>query len=259
MYKVCLTNDDGPRSEGMLKLAEVLNEVVELIVVVPDAQRSATGKSLTLKRPIRITEKHDRNGYQFVSHDGAPADSVILAQAFYEDIDLVISGINSGANVGYQSMLTSGTVGAAFEAAIRGLPAIAVSRQAIPSDWFGATGSNGDCERMCEITKDLVMKVLKKGMPEGIDMLNLNFPRNLADNSKIVVTIPTIVRMHNEVEKRTDPNGRPYYWYLGIERNPQPKSDAYEVFVNGNVSISPVILNWIGEREVKKLEEFMND
>ncbi|OLS30807.1 MAG: 5'-nucleotidase SurE1 [Candidatus Thorarchaeota archaeon AB_25] len=259
MYKVCLTNDDGPRSEGMLKLAEVLNEVVELIVVVPDAQRSATGKSLTLKRPIRITEKHDRNGYQFVSHDGAPADSVILAQAFYEDIDLVISGINSGANVGYQSMLTSGTVGAAFEAAIRGLPAIAVSRQAIPSDWFGATGSNGDCERMCEITKDLVMKVLKKGMPEGIDMLNLNFPRNLADNSKIVVTIPTIVRMHNEVEKRTDPNGRPYYWYLGIERDPQPKSDAYEVFVNGNVSISPVILNWIGEREVKKLEEFMND
>jgi len=243
----------------MLKLAEVLNEVVELIVVVPDAQRSATGKSLTLKRPIRITEKHDRNGYQFVSHDGAPADSVILAQAFYEDIDLVISGINSGANVGYQSMLTSGTVGAAFEAAIRGLPAIAVSRQAIPSDWFGATGSNGDCERMCEITKDLVMKVLKKGMPEGIDMLNLNFPRNLADNSKIVVTIPTIVRMHNEVEKRTDPNGRPYYWYLGIERDPQPKSDAYEVFVNGNVSISPVILNWIGEREVKKLEEFMND
>jgi len=259
VYKVCLTNDDGPRSEGMLKLAEVLNEVVELIVVVPDAQRSATGKSLTLKRPIRITEKHDRNGYQFVSHDGAPADSVILAQAFYEDIDLVISGINSGANVGYQSMLTSGTVGAAFEAAIRGLPAIAVSRQAIPSDWFGATGSNGDCERMCEITKDLVMKVLKKGMPEGIDMLNLNFPRNLADNSKIVVTIPTIVRMHNEVEKRTDPNGRPYYWYLGIERDPQPKSDAYEVFVNGNVSISPVILNWIGEREVKKLEEFMND
>jgi 5'-nucleotidase len=212
-----------------------------------------------LKRPIRITEKHDKFGYQFVSHDGAPADSVILAQAFYEDIDLVISGINSGANVGYQSMLTSGTVGAAFEAAIRGLPAIAVSRQAIPSDWFGATGANGECEKMCKITKDLVMKVLQKGMPEGIDMLNLNFPRNLADNSKVVVTIPTKIRMHNEVEKRTDPNGRPYYWYLGIEKDPQPKSDAYEVFVNGNISISPVILNWIGAREVKKLEEFMKN
>ena len=259
MYKVCLTNDDGPRSEGMLKLAEVLSEVVELIVVVPDGQRSATGKTLTLKRPIRITEKHEKNGYQFVSHDGAPADSVILAQAFYEDIDLLISGINSGANVGYQSMLTSGTVGAAFEAAIRGLPAIAASRQALPSDWFEATGANGDCERMCEIIKDLIMRVLEKGMPKGIDMLNLNFPSNLSDDSKLVVTIPTKVRMHNEVEKRTDPMGRPYYWYLGIERDPPPKSDAYEVFVNGNISLSPVILDWIGEDQVKKLESFMKD
>ena len=72
MYKVCLTNDDGPRSESLLKLAEAFSKTVELIVVVPDAQRSATGKSLTLKRPIRITEKHENNGYKFVSHDGAP-------------------------------------------------------------------------------------------------------------------------------------------------------------------------------------------
>ena len=259
MYKVCLTNDDGPRSEGMLKLAEVLSKVVELIVVVPDGQRSATGKTLTLKRPIRITEKHDKNGYQFVTHEGAPADSVILAQAFYDDIDLIISGINSGANVGYQSMLTSGTVGAAFEAAIRGLPAIAVSRQATPIEWFEATGADGDCERMCEMTKDLVMKVLERGMPEGIDMLNLNFPSKLTGNSELVVTIPTKVRMHNEVEERTDPNGRPYYWYLGIERDPPSKSDAHEVFVKGNVSLSPVILDWIGEKEVKILEEFMKD
>ena len=103
------------------------------------------------------------------------------------------------------------------------------------------------------------MKILEKGMPEGIDMLNLNFPSKLTADSKVVVTIPTKVRMHNEVEKRTDPNGRPYYWYLGIECDPPPKSDAHEVFVKGNVSISPVILNWIGEKEVKTLEEFMKD
>ncbi|MFX1560915.1 MAG: 5'/3'-nucleotidase SurE [Promethearchaeota archaeon] len=259
MYKVCLTNDDGPRSEGMLKLAEVLSKEVELIVVVPDGQRSATGKSLTLKRPIRITEKHESNGYQFVSHDGAPADSVILAQAFYDDIDFLISGINSGANVGYQSMLTSGTVGAAFEAAISGIPAIAASQQASPSDWFEATGSNGCFERVCQITKDLVLRVLEKGMPKGIDLLNLNFPRPLKEESKVVVTIPTKVRMHNEVEQRTDPNGRPYYWYLGVERDPPPKSDAYEVFVHGNISLSPVILDWIGDDQVKELEDFMKD
>ncbi|MHA2359126.1 MAG: 5'/3'-nucleotidase SurE [Candidatus Thorarchaeota archaeon] len=259
MYKVCLTNDDGPRSEGMLKLAETLNETMELIVVVPDGQRSATGKSLTLKRPIRITEKHEKRGYQFVSHDGAPADSVILAQAFYDDIDLVISGINSGANVGYQSMLTSGTVGAAFEAAIRGLPAIAASRQASPSEWFNSTGSDGDFDRVCKISKDLILRVLEKGMPQGIDMLNLNFPCTFADDSKVVVTKPTKIRMHNEVEERTDPHGRPYYWYLGIERDPPPKSDAHEVFVKGNVSLSPVTLDWINKNEIDTLEEFMRN
>jgi 5'-nucleotidase len=259
MYKVCLTNDDGPRSESLLKLAEAFSKTVELIVVVPDAQRSATGKSLTLKRPIRITEKHENNGYKFVSHDGAPADSVILAQAFYDDIDLVISGINSGANVGYQSILTSGTVGAAFEAAIRGLPAIAVSQEASPSDWFEATGSSEDCEKACNITIDLAMKILKKGMPQKIDILNLNFPQKITEQSKLIVTRPAKVRMHNEVEKRTDPNGRPYYWYLGIERTPQPKSDAYEVLVNSNISLSPVTLDWIGDDEIRILEDFIKD
>lgn len=243
----------------MLKLAKELSKTMELIVVVPDGQRSATGKTLTLKRPIRITERHDKNGYQFVSHDGAPADSVILAQAFFDDIDLVISGINSGANVGYQSMLTSGTVGAAFEAAIRGLPAIAASQQASPSDWFDSAGADGDFERMYQITRDLILRVLEKGMPQGIDMLNINFPSTLSEEAEVVVTKPTKVRMHNEVEERTDPHGRPYYWYLGIEKDPTIESDAHEVFVNGNISLSPVILDWIDDDDLEKLKEFMKD
>ena len=107
MYRVCLTNDDGPRSDGLLRLADKLKEDVELYVIVPDGQRSATGKALTLKRPIRITEQHNRFGYSFVSHDGFPADSVILGESFYEKIDLFLSGPNTGANVGYQSMLTT--------------------------------------------------------------------------------------------------------------------------------------------------------
>jgi 5'-nucleotidase len=90
-------------------------------------------------------------------------------------------------------------------------------------------------------------------------MLNLNFPSKLKEDSKIVVTKPTKIRMHNEVEERTDPHGRPYYWYLGIEKDPPPNSDAYEVFVNGNISLSPVILDWIDNVEIEKLEEFMED
>ena len=90
-------------------------------------------------------------------------------------------------------------------------------------------------------------------------MLNLNFPCEFTEESKVIVTKPTMVRMHNEVEERTDPNGRPYYWYLGIERDPPPKSDAHEVFVNNNISLSPVILDWIGNDEINKLKDFMKD
>jgi 5'-nucleotidase len=259
MYRVCLTNDDGPRSDGLLRLAEKLSKEVELFVIVPDGQRSATGKALTLKRPIRITEQHDKNGYSFVSHDGFPADSVILGESFYDNVDLFISGPNTGANVGYQSMLTSGTLGAAFEAAIRGIPSIAVSRQATPEEWFDAAGTKNDCEKVCDITKDLVTKVLEKGMPEGVDLLNLNFPSEISDDSKIVVTTPTRIRMHNKVERRVDPNGRPYYWYLGIEKDPPVNTDAHEVFVNKNIALSPVILEWIKDTHLDSLKQFMMD
>ncbi|MBN2228873.1 MAG: 5'/3'-nucleotidase SurE [Candidatus Thorarchaeota archaeon] len=259
MYRVCLTNDDGPRSDGLLKLAEVLSKDVELFVVVPDGQRSASGKALTLKSPIRITEQHKQNGYTFVSHDGLPADSVILAESFFENIDIFVSGPNTGANLGYQSMLTSGTVGAAFEAAIRGIPAIAVSREASPQEWFDSTGSTRECEIVCRMTKDIVMRVLDKGMPKGIDLLNLNFPCDLSDTSELVVTKPTKIRMHNKVERRVDPNGRPYFWYLGIETDPPEGTDAYEVLVKNNISLSPVIIEFIHERDIETLRKFMAD
>ena len=259
MYRVCLTNDDGPRSDGLLRLADKLKEDVELFVVVPDGQRSATGKALTLKRPIRITEQHEKYGYSFVTHDGYPADSIILGESFNSDIDLFISGPNTGANIGYQSMLTSGTVGAAFEAALRGIPSIAVSRQATPEEWFDSTGATNECEKICDITKELVMRVLEKGMPEKIDLLNLNFPSELSETSKLVITKPTKIRMHNEIERRVDPNGRPYYWYLGIEKEPLIGTDAYEVFVNRNIALSPVILEWIKDADIERLEQFMKD
>jgi 5'-nucleotidase len=259
LYRVCLTNDDGPLSDNLLNLAEALKDKVELFVVVPDGQRSASGKALTLKRPIRLTERHDKRGYHFVSHDGSPADSVILAQSFFKTIDLMISGVNTGANVGYQSILTSGTVGAALEASLRGIPAIAISQQARPEEWFNSTGANKCLEEVCRITTDLVMRILEKGMPEGIDLLNLNFPHELGPDSQLVITKPTKIRMHNELEERFDPNKMPYYWYLGIERPPKPGSDAYEVLVNHNISLTPIALDWVTEDEVNRLKEYMAD
>ena len=257
MHKVLLTNDDGPLSESMLRLADALKDHVELFVVVPDGQRSASGKALTLKRPIRVTEKHMHRGFSFVTHDGSPADSVILGQAFHKDIELVVSGINTGANVGYQSMLTSGTVGAAMEGALRGIPAIAISQQATPKEWFDSKGGNRCFKRVCEISKDLILRVLERGLPKGIDVLNLNFPSNVEENAEIKIVKPTIIRMHNEVEERIDPNGMPYYWYLGRESTPRENTDAYEVLLKGNISLTPMVIDTINEDVLSRLSEYM--
>ncbi|MCK5389520.1 MAG: hypothetical protein KAJ36_03470, partial [Candidatus Thorarchaeota archaeon] len=114
-------------------------------------------------------------------------------------------------------------------------------------------------EKVCDITKDLVMRVLEKGMPEKIDLLNLNFPSDISETSKLVITKPTKIRMHNEIERRVDPNGRPYYWYLGIEKEPRVGTDAHEVFINKNIALSPVILEWIKDADIERLEHFMKD
>ncbi|TFH01015.1 MAG: 5'/3'-nucleotidase SurE, partial [Candidatus Thorarchaeota archaeon] len=127
MPTVCLVNDDGPESKGLLRLSEALAASMNVVVVVPNGQRSGTGKALTLDRPIRITERADSKHCRFIVHDGLPADSVVLALSMIDKVDLFVSGINAGANLGYHRMLTSGTVGAALEAAIQGYPAIAVS------------------------------------------------------------------------------------------------------------------------------------
>jgi len=259
LKKIVLTNDDGPYGSGLLKLADTLAKDMELIVVVPDSQRSATGKALTFNKPIRVYEHGKKNGYRLVTHDGTPADSVPLAQEFVKGIDMFVSGINSGANIGYQSMLTSGTVGAALEAAMQGYPALAASRVVNPQEWFNPRESGHEYARECEITCNIVKRVLKKGLPEGIDALNLNFPCEIDADTSIIYTKPTIVRMSNDVERRLDPNGSPYYWLRGVEKEAAEGTDAHEVITNGNISLSPIVIESARNEDVEKLRRFMTD
>ncbi len=259
MHKICLTNDDGPVSSGLLRLAESLATHVETVIVVPDGERSASGKALTLNRPLRVKKIKNINGFEMITHDGSPADSVILASCLIEDIDLFVSGINSGANLGYQSMFTSGTVGAAMEAALMGYPAVAASLVVEPNDWFNSADKDRDYTRICEVIRDVVLKVLKKGLPEGIDALNLNFPLSISEASKVVVAKPVRVRISNELDKRIDPHQSPYYWLKGIQNDPSEDSDADVVLNKGNISLSPIIIEAASDGDVEKLREFMSD
>ncbi|TFG04867.1 5'/3'-nucleotidase SurE, partial [Candidatus Thorarchaeota archaeon] len=225
--------------------------------VVPDGQRSATGKALTLNRPLRVRDHGIDAGYRRVTHDGTPADSVVIASYFVKDVDLFISGINAGANVGYQSMLTSGTVGAAFEAALKGYPALAVSVEARPDEWFNNEGSSRDYDRICDIVRDIVDRIFEKGFPAKVDILNLNFPCKLRHDIEIETTRPTRVRLANEVVERKDPHGRTYYWLKGIEVDAPEGTDVHAILKNLNISLSPITIEGTDEEMIEQVREFI--
>ena len=259
MQTICLMNDDGPQSMGLLKLAEALADLANLIVIVPDGQRSGTGKALTLDRPIRIIERTDSERYRLIVHDGLPADSAIIASHMIEKVDVFVSGINAGANLGYHRMLTSGTVGAVVEAALQGYPAVAVSMVVSPEYWFANMKNDIDLEQICAITKGIIERVLEKGLPPGISALNVNFPATLPKEIKLIATEPTKVAVSNRLEKRTDPYGSSYYWIQGGEVESRVSGDALEVLERGNISVSPIVIEGARKEDLKNLRRFLED
>ncbi len=259
LQTICLMNDDGPQSVGMLKLADALADLANLIVIVPDGQRSGTGKALTLDRPIRIIERTDSESYKLFVHDGLPADSAIIALDQIEKVDLFVSGINAGANLGYHRMLTSGTVGAVLEAALQGYPAVAVSMVVSPEYWFANMKNDIDLEQTCTITRGIIERVLEKGLPPGISALNVNFPSKLPKRIKLVATEPTTVAVSNRLEERTDPYGSSYYWIRGGEVESRASGDAFEVLERGNISVSPIVIEGAREEDLKNLRRFLED
>ena len=125
--KILVTNDDGIYAKGLWVLAAELRKVAEVIVVAPDREQSATSSAITLHQPLRLTQvRTQMAGIKAYSIEGTPADSVILALGILDDIGIVFSGINEGINLG-DDVLLSGTVGAALQGYLRGLPSIALS------------------------------------------------------------------------------------------------------------------------------------
>ena len=238
-------------------MIDVLREKTNLVVVVPDGQRSAIGKSLTLSRPLRVTESRSERGYKFVAHDGAPADSIGLAESLFQDLDMFVSGINAGLNAGYQSMLTSGTIGATIEAALRGYPAIAISVNGNPDEWISTALNERDYSKICDIAADVIIKCLERGMPEGTDILSINFPSSVTSDSQIVATEPSRALLCRKVASRKDPFGRLYYWYENIRSQTSSGTDLHEVLSNGNVSITPIRVNMSGDSLLDATRNFI--
>jgi 5'-nucleotidase len=204
---ILLTNDDGILAPGLVALYRELTKLGEVIVVAPETVQSATGHGITLSAPLLTSKVTVENAFTGTAVAGRPADCVKLAinQILPRTPDLVVSGLNSGANVGI-NVIYSGTVAAAIEAAFLGVPSIAASlylRNEIPTDYARAS----------ILTCDTIRQILAAGLPTG-RVVSINIPAlRESDQPTGVKVVRQCVRPWVDTyERRTDPRGREYYW-----------------------------------------------
>ncbi len=233
MY-ILITNDDGYQSEGLVALRSALNTVGETVVVAPDRNWSAAGHYRKLFDPLRAWEGTLTDGSPAMLCDGTPADCVALAVMglLPRKPDLVVAGINLGANLG-TDLLYSGTVAAAMEGIIVGVPGIAVSQmRAKDGPW--------DFRVAQAAVVRLVEKVREFGLPPGI-LLNLNAPARPPEEVRGFRLARLGRRFYrDELVVRHDPRGRPYYWIDGAEPedHTEPGTDVAAI-AEGYVSLTP--------------------
>lgn len=247
---ILLTNDDGVHAKGLWVLKQTLDERYTVTVVAPDTERSAVGHAITLNLPL-LLEKIEKDGKGWgYSVSGTPADCVKLAvQELLEDRpDMVISGINPGPNVGI-NIHYSGTVSAAKEAALLGIPAIAVSINGRNMRYLGTAA---------HFVRELTGHVLREGLPEGT-FLNVNIP-NVDRLKGIRVTKQGISGLSESFCRRTDPRSRTYFW-----QGSQTQFFDHDPDTDGNtlsrnlVSITPIRCDMTDYDQMKRLKTWENN
>jgi len=231
--KILATNDDGIHSEGIIVLAKALREVGDVLVVAPDRERNAVAHSLTLHRPLRV-EKIKRN---FWTVDGTPADCVYLGvnAILPNPPQLIISGINKGGNMG-DDVTYSGTVSAAFEGTLLGIPSFAISLDARSHFKFYTAA---------HFAVRVARHIVRKGLPKDT-FLNINVP-NL-DEKKIksykITQLGRWTQNSEAVVEKVDPRGKKYYWIAGGRQVFMKKGDTdIEAVSNSYISITPLHLD----------------
>lgn len=237
---VVASNDDGIQSSGLARLVEAVREIDDVIVVAPDRERSAVSHALTLERPLRADEV--RPGWFAV--DGTPTDCINLALngLLPERPWLVVSGINRGANLG-DDITYSGTVSAAMEAVLLGVPAVAFSQVGRVAFEYGAAAS---------FAAELVRRLRERPLP--IDtLLNVNVP-DVTRPAGYVITRQGKRRYGDAIIEKIDPRGRKYYWIGGAELDfdDAPGTD-FTAIREGKISVTPLHLDLTNYESIEKL------
>ncbi len=241
--KVLLTNDDGITSAGLWAAYDALSPIADVTVVAPSTQQSAVGRSISIFEPIRANEVVF-NGITAYSVGGKPTDAVIIGlYALNVEPDLVVSGINIGENLSFESVMTSGTVGAALEASNQGTKAIAFSLQVEDQgEKFDDPQFSGHrFDDAMDVVRTICEKVLNEGFPDDMDVINVNIPSGITGEYEVTRLAEKL--FHTGVEKRLDPRGRPYYWIDGPLFDDSEEGTDVHAIRKGNVSITPITLD----------------
>lgn len=237
---ILVTNDDGVTAPGLLVLAQELRKSHEVTVLAPDRNWSASGHVKTMHRPLRVKEVLLEDGNLALASDGAPSDCVALAMLglIPKKIDLVVSGINPNANIGHD-VTYSGTVTAAMEAAIWGIPGMAVSLDS-PDNGQGDI-EYGPAGRVASM---IVEKIIKHQLASKT-ILNVNVPHLDDDEIKGYLITRQGIRVYRDrLDRRWDPRGREYYWIGGDTPTGVPEAGTdFGTLADGYVSISPLQLD----------------
>jgi 5'-nucleotidase len=237
---ILVTNDDGITAPGLLALAQAMRALGRVTILAPDRNWSASGHVKTLDRPLRVKELVLADGTPGWACDGAPSDCVSLAtHGFVEaPIDLVVSGINSYANVGHD-VTYSGTVTAAMEATIWEIPAIAFSLDQPEGNTAPVDYAPG-----AQIAQRVARAAARYGLPKNV-LLNVNIPFLPKDQIKGFRISRMGLRVyHDKLDRRADPRGRPYYWIIGDSPTSVPERGTDTgTLAEGYVSITPLQLD----------------
>lgn len=253
-FRILLSNDDGINAPGLKTLEKIARELTnDIWVVAPESEQSGAAHSITLSRPLRIR----RISAKRYAVDGTPTDCAALAlMKILKDKKptLMLSGVNHGSNLG-EDVTYSGTVAAAMESTLLGIPSIALSQ----SSEHGGVTRFSTAEHFAP---DLIRRLLTAGWPKNV-LMNINFPNLTKDEIRGIALVRQGLRYQGrgELKEWLDPAGRPYYWLLGAIGEPNRYDTDSDLVQNlqGMITISPLHLDLTHYETLTHLKESFND
>jgi 5'-nucleotidase len=249
---ILVTNDDGIAAPGIHVLVQELRQIAKVVVVAPDSEKSAVGHAITLSDPIRVTCYKKANFWEGYAVSGTPADSVKIAVGALLERrpDMVVSGINLGSNAGI-NVIYSGTVSAATEGTILGIPSIAISLTTYTEPLF---------QTAARFAVRIVKLVLAKGLPPRT-LLNINVPSLPEEKIRGVrITRQGMANFAEEFDRRIDPRNRVYYWMNGAKEDVEESDDVDDNAIkNGYISITPVKYDLTNYEFIDSLQNWLSE